>query len=578
MDTIWQDIRYAARMLAKKPGFTAVAVLSLGLGIGANTTIFTLVKAVFLQSVPVKDPSRVVAFFSDAQNKNGLTQYLGSSYLNLKDYREKNDVFSGLSIAMGTGAELDISGTQIGVFAELVNWDFFDIVGVHPSIGRGFLPEEDQTPGAHPVVVLSHAIWNRQFGANPKLIGQTIRVSNQDYTVIGVMPEQFHDVGQLGSPEMLIPIMMHDQILTGPSKEYFFWRRFRMAPAVARLKPGITLARAEAAMRLLGDELEKEYPNDNGGRNNMMVPFDQTNIPPQQRSVFLLAGTLMMSIVGLVLLIACANVANLLLTRATQRRRELAVRLSLGASRARLIRQLLTESLLLGLVACGAGVLIGHWLERLILGLWPGGPPPNLDFTMDLRVLGFTVALSLVATMIFGLVPALQASKPSQMASLRDRSDAPAGSTHWYGLRGVLVMTQVALSLIALVGAGLFVHSMRNAQNVDPGFEVKHEMVLLLNVGNAHYTQAHRRTVLLRRRQREKRGEALRRSLPISLPASTQLRRKPRAAEPTLAGRRRVSSYRLTRGAARSWGPRASPAAPVASTQSGPQTPGAGRC
>jgi predicted permease len=488
MGNFMQDLRYGLRVLAKSPGFTAVAVLSLTLGIGANTTIFTLTKAIFLQSIPVKDPSRVVILYSTAQSRGGpLQEYLPTPYPNALDYREKNDVFSGSSVAIFTGLNLSISGKEQQVFGEVVNANLFDVLGVQPMLGRGFSAEEDVSP--RPVLVLSYALWSRQFGKDPQILGRTIQLNQQEYSVIGVMPSSFHDVGNLGSPDVWIPMMMHDQALTGLAKDWFDQRAFRLAAMVARLKPGVTLAQAQASIHTLGIQLEKEYPKDNGGRNEMLVPIDQTNIPPQLRGVFLRAGTLMMLIVGLVLLIACANVANLLLARATQRQREIGVRLALGASRMRLVRQLLTESLLMGLLAGGLGILLAYWGRKLLVSLLPPGLANRLDLSLDGRVLFYTLALSLLATLLFGLVPALEASKASQIASLKDRTGAPSGSVRWYGLRGVLVMIQVALSLIALVGAGLFIHSLSNAQRIDPGFEVQHAMVMFLNPGAEHYPQ-----------------------------------------------------------------------------------------
>jgi predicted permease len=483
-----QDLRYGLRVLAKSPGFTAVAVLSLTLGIGANTTIFTLTKAIFLQSIPVKDPSRVVILYSTAQSRGGpLQEYLPTPYPNAQDYREKNDVFSGSSIAIFTGLNLTISGKEQQVFGEVVNANLFDVLGVQPMLGRGFSAEEDVSP--RPVVVLSYALWSRQFGNDPQILGRTIQLDQQEYSVVGVMPSSFHDVGNLGSPDVWIPMMMHDQALSGLAKDWFNQRAFRLTNMVARLKPGVTLAQARASIHTLGIQLEKEYPKDNGGRNEMLVPIDQTNIPPQVRSVFVRAGTLMMLIVGLVLLIACANVANLLLARATQRQREIGVRLALGASRMRLIRQLLTESLLMGLLAGALGILLAYWGRKLLVSLLPPGLAGRLDLSLDGRVLFYTFALSLVATMLFGLVPALEASKADHIAALKDRTGAPSGRVRWYGLRGALVMIQVALSLIALVGAGLFIHSLSNAQKIDPGFEVQHAMVMFLNLGAEHYAQ-----------------------------------------------------------------------------------------
>jgi predicted permease len=492
LGTLWQDIRYAIRTLAKNPGFTAVAVLSLTLGIGGTTTIFTLVKAVFLQSVPVKDPATALMVYSTQQTADGkVTQYLQNAYVNAVDYRANNDVFTGLSSIVNTEDELKVSGTGKPevVDVQLVNWDFFDILGVKPFLGRSFVAEEDLTPDSHPVAILSYGLWNSKYGADPKILGKIIRLSEQDFSVVGVMPKEFHDVGRIGSPDVWAPMMMHDQLLTDMRKDWFTHRRFRLVDMLGRLKPGVTFSQATTSMQALGAHLAQVYPADNSGRTVVMTPLSETNVPPQQHSLFVLMGTLLMVIVGLVLLIGCGNVANLLLARAMQRRRELAIRLSLGASRWRLIRQLLTESLLIGLTAGALGILCAYWSRDLLWTLLPGGRPENLDFSLDARVLLFTLGLSLVATLLFGLVPSLQASKPSQMAVLRDRTDAPSGTGRWYGLRGMLVGAQIAFSLIALVGSALFIHSLRNAQEVDPGFEVKHEVILRLNPGGAHYPQ-----------------------------------------------------------------------------------------
>ena len=485
---MWQDIKFAVRMLVKAPGFTAVAVLSLTLGIGANTTIFTLAKAIFLQAIPVKDPSTLMVLYSTAQSHKGpLQQYLPTPYPNAVDYRAKTNVFSGSCILVGSGGNLDVSGKKVGVFELLVNANFFDVVDVHPFLGRGFSQEEDTAP--RPVAVLSYALWNRQFGADPKILGRAIQIDQQAYTVVGVAPSDFHDLGSsIGNPDVYLPMTMHDVAVTGLTKTWFNQRAFRLAGMIARLKPGVRLAAAQQEVHALGIELEKEYPKDNGGRNEEVVPIAQTMIPPQLHSVFVLAGALMMVIVGLVLLIACANVANLLLARATQRQREIAVRLALGASRMRLIRQLLTESLLLALMAGALGIVCAYWARSLLLSLLPAGLP-RLDFSLDGRVLVYTLGLALAATILFGLIPALQASRPDSVSSLKDRTGAPTGSARWYGLRGILVMVQVALSLIALVGAGLFIHSLRNAEQINPGFEVKHEMVMFVNLTAEHYAQ-----------------------------------------------------------------------------------------
>ena len=490
MHTFLQDLKYAGRMLVKKPGFTLVAVLSLTLGIGANATIFTITKAVFLHIVPVKDPDTVVMVFSSAASRGGTQQqFLPVSYLNARDYREKNNVFSKLSVVIPTGINMRLSGKDLPLFCELVNGDFFDVMGVQPSPGRSFHADEDQTPGAHPVAIISHALWKRQFGADPNIVGRNVQLAMQDYTIIGVTPPDFHDLGTVGSPDVFVPIAMHDQALTDFRKDWFNIRGARMTFLVGRLKPGVTFDQASSSLRNLNDELMRQYPKDNGGRGVVLARINDTIIPPQQREVFVFAGALMGVIVGLVLLIACSNVANLLMARSTQRQREIAIRLSMGASRYRLLRQLLTESLLLGLIAGATGLLCAFAARGLVLKLLPGGLPADLDFSLDGRVLFFTLGLSLIATVLFGLLPALQSSRTDRLSVLRDRTDAPTGSTRWYGLRGVLVMVQVTLSLIALVGAGLFIHSLRNAQQINPGFEVKQELTMVVNLGPEHFPQ-----------------------------------------------------------------------------------------
>jgi len=488
MDSFFQDLKYAARMLAKRPGFTLIAVLSLTLGIGANTTIFTLAKALFLQTVPVKDPDNLIVVYASRQR--GKLTFLPGSYLNNRDFRDKNDVFSGYSIVVFAGGTMVISGKEINVISPLVNGNFFDVVGVPPFLGRGFRADEDESPGAHPVAVMSYAFWNTQFGADRNIIGRTVQINGTDYAIIGVMPQEFHDIATFGSPDVYIPMAMHDQMLQGRNKDFFNDRGFGMALALARLKPGVTLKQAESSMVNLANDLAREYPTQNSGRNVQLLPINDTVIPPQQQSAFFRAGTLMGIIVGLVLLIACANVANLLFARATHRQREIAIRQSMGASRYRLIRQLLTESLMLALTAGAFGILCALGTRRLITVLLPPNTlPRSADLSVDGRVLLFTLGISLFATLLFGLMPALQSTRSDRLASLRDRTDAPTGSTRWYGLRGALVMLQVALSLVALVGAGLFIHSLRNAQQIDPGFDVKHVLSVFINLGAEKYPQ-----------------------------------------------------------------------------------------
>jgi predicted permease len=490
LEDLAADLRYAARSLLRSPGFTAVAVLSLTLGIGANSTVFALAKAVLLPSIPVKNPSRLVSLYmTDERNREPGDQFMPLSYLNAEDCRKKNDVFSGMAVVLPTGADLQVSSTRIPVWVSLVSGNFFDVLGVRAELGRTFLPDEDRTGAARAVAVLSHAFWNREFGANPKIVGQSIRLNDQDYTVIGVVAGGFRGFWGSGNVDLWVPMAMNAHVLGGFDKEWFESRRAGMVSAVARLKPGVTLRQAQDSLHELAAELAREYPDDNAGRSVALMPLVQASAGPNVRGEVVLAAALMMGVAGLVLVIACGNVASLLLARATRRRQEIAMRASLGASRGRLVRQLLGESLLLAAAAGILGVLCAY-ASRYLIGLFlPGAANGGWNVRVDMRVLLFTLGVSALATVLFGLIPVLQVLKPDRILNLMSHQSAPSG-TRWHGVRGVLVVTQVALSLIALVGAGLFIRSLRNAYRVNPGFDAKHLVVGALDLSAQHYTRA----------------------------------------------------------------------------------------
>lgn len=482
-----RDLRGGVRLLWRRPGFAVAAILSLALGIGVNTTVFTLVHAVLLRPVPVQDPARAVELFTqDARNAG--QGYLPASYVNLHDVQRENSVFTALSVVVRTGVSWTAHGHAQQLNAELVNAGFFPLLGERIAPGRNFLPDEDDIPGAHPVVIVSHSLWVRQFGAAPDVVGRSLALNGLPFTVVGVAPADFQNLGVLGSPDVWIPLAMHDQVLTGLLKNWFNQRRPLFATAVARLKPGVSLRQAQAAMTGLAAQLAQQYPTDDGGRTLTLVPMSESNVNPNARPAFLLAGALLFAIAGLVLLIACANVANLLLVRATERRREFAIRLALGAGRGRLLRQLLTESLLLGLLGGAVGIGFAYLARNALWALRPAGFGNNLHPSLSSAVLLFTLVIALVATVLFGLTPALRATRTAPLASLRDRTETPSGSQHWYSLRGLLVVVQVAFSLIALVGASLFVHSLLNAQRVSTGFDAAHLAVLAPDLTAAHYT------------------------------------------------------------------------------------------
>jgi len=496
MSTFLHDLKFGARLLAKTPAFTAVAALSLALGIGANTTIFTLVNAVLLNPLPVEDPSQLVSVWTtDERNQSNQAAFgfLQTSPMNFRDLRDKNEVFSG--ITGHVGVPLNITGgtgQPEQVFGELVTGNFFSVLGARPQVGRGFLADEDQTPGAKLVAVLGYGEWQKRYGGDPTIVGRTINLNGNAFTVVGVMPQGFKGTNAIGAPALWVPYMTYQQTTNGFFRELAEPnnRRGLVFNMTGRLKPGISVQQAEANLKTIARQLEQEYPNENQGRSVTLVPLAQATINPGFRDNIVKAGGVLMTIVGLVLLIACANVANLLLARAAARQKEIAVRLSLGAGRGRLIMQLLTEGTLLALIGGAAGLLLAYWAQGL---LWSFRPPflaaDAIDLHPDMRVLLFTLAVSIATGMIFGLAPAIQASRPDLVVELKDKTSAPTGSNRLFSLRNLLVSAQVALSLVALIGAGLFLRSLQNAQQISPGFDAEHLAVLSFDLGAQGYTE-----------------------------------------------------------------------------------------
>jgi predicted permease len=487
-----QDLRYSGRMIMRNPLFSAVAVLSLALAIGANTAIFTVVNTLLLNPLPAKDPGRLAAVFTtDETNTGRFFDFMQVSFPNYADYRDQNQVFNGLAASVFAPVSLQEVGAPEQILAELVSGNYFDVLGVEASLGRTFAPDEDSVPGAHPVVVLNHGLWKRKFGSRDDILGKTITLNRHPFTVIGVAPESFRGVNALAGPGMWVPTAMRNELLTGIVKEWFLERRALLFNLFGRLRPGISLEQADAAMKTLAKQLERAHPNENHKRSVALVPLTQATINPGQRGDFVRAGWVLAGVVGLVLLIACANVANLLLERSAARQREIAVRVSLGASRWRLVRQLLTESLLLALIAGGFGLLLGMWSRDL---LWRMRPPflneDALALTLDTSVLAFTLAVSLATGLMFGLVPALQGSRPDLATALNDRSAQTGRGNRILSLRNLLVMGQVAFSMIALIGAGLFLRSMSNAHRIDPGFDSRRLGMISFDLGAQGYDEA----------------------------------------------------------------------------------------
>jgi len=494
---LWQDVRYALRMLTKNAAFSLVAILSLALGIGANTTIFTVVNAILLNPLPVKDVSRVVEL-DTVDTKTRVTAAnaakLGMSYLNFQDYARQTQVFSAVTCLVGPLPVTWSGGAEPRQLqAQMVSASYFDLLGLRPASGRFFLPDEDTKPGGNNVVVLSHALWTNKFGANPSVVGQNLTLNATPYTVIGVAPPGFKGtLTFLNAEEIWVPVSMYPQVLAGFFKDNFNTRRFLAITVYGRLKDGVSITSAEASLKTVASSLESAFPKDNAGRSVALTPLAEAAVGVNQRSQITLAGGLMMGTVGLVLLIACINLANLLLAQAASREKEIGVRAAMGATRARMMRQLLTESMVLAFLSALSGLAVAY-AGRTIL--WSFRPPfirdSDLDLGFDSHVLLFTLSIALLTAVLIGVAPAFKAARPNIIEVLK--VGGRGNTVGWANspFRSILVITEIALALVALVGAGLFIRSMQNAQRIDPGFESTNLFMFNFDLGALHYDEGH---------------------------------------------------------------------------------------
>src|SRR6267154_224407 len=497
MHTFWQDVRYSLRMLRKNPGFAAVAVLSLALGIGANTTIFTVVNAILLNPLPVKNIARLVEV-DTIDSKTLVTAAnatkLGMSYPNFQDYARENQVFASVGCVVGPLPLTWSSGTAPKqIFGQMVSANYFEILGLRPVSGRFFLSGEDTKPGGNNVAVISYSLWANKFGSDPNAVGKILTLNAAPYTVIGVAPHGFKGTFTFGNAEQVwIPVSMYPRLLAGFFKDNFNDRRFLSTVMIGRLKDGVSLREAEASLKTLASHLESAFPKDNASRSVALTALAEAAVGVNVRSQFVLAGGLMMGIVGLVLLIACVNLANLLLAQAARREKEIGLRAALGASQGRVMRQLLTESLVLAILSGVVGLVIAYGGRSV---LWSFRPPFILDGDIDLgfdsRVLFFTLAMALLTAVFIGVAPAIKAAKPDLIEVLK--VGGRGGTVGWTRnpFRSLLVVTEIALALVALVGAGLFIRSMQNAQHIDPGFESTNLFMFNFDLGALHYDEGH---------------------------------------------------------------------------------------
>jgi len=463
LDRLLQDVRYGLRQLRRNPGFTLTAVLTLALGIGANTAIFSAVSAVFLRSLPIESPSDVVS----VRNNSGRAMFNAFSFPNYRDLRHRSSAFSDVIAYRFAPVALSHEGNNQRIWIYIVTGNYFPGLGLRPHLGRLLTPDDDRNPGAHPVAVIGYEAWQRRFAGRADIVGQQIVVNGRSYTVVGVGPEGFAGTEVIASPEIWFPAAMQPEL--EPGMNALEARALAIFTLLARMKPGATRAQAETEMAAISQSLAVEFPDENKDLNIEISPPGMLSGGGFLRSASLGFATLLLAVAGLVLVLACANLSNMLLARATERREETAVRLALGASRVRLVRQLLTESLLLAMAGGVVGILPALWPLRFAVQMKPPADfPMVLDVQWDFRVLGFAFLITVITGVAFGLLPALQASRAEVASSLKGGQPV-AMRRRW--VRGSLVALQVALSLVLLTGAGLLVRALGQVQNLELGFE-----------------------------------------------------------------------------------------------------------
>jgi macrolide transport system ATP-binding/permease protein len=501
LEALWQDLRYGMRMMLKNPGFTTIAVLTLALGIGANTAIFTLFNAATLQPLAVKEPDSLVRLYTRRQGDDDYHTFSSPDYI---DFRGVNNIFTEL-IAFGTfRTGLTVGTTEANEEAQvgglLVSGNYFTTLGVKALIGRTLGLEDDRTPGAHPLVVLGHDFWQRAFGGDAAAVGKTIYLNHQPFSIVGVLPRDFHGT-EIVVPDLFAPLTMQDILQSDRGLSQM--RGIQWLNVIGRLKPGIKPEQAQAALNLRAEQISQAEARPDGKISVAVTAA--TLLSPSAQNLAVPIASLALIATGLVLLIACANVANLTLARAATRQKELAVRLALGAGRGRLVQQLLTESVLLALLGGVMGLVVARWCAALLLYVLhaPGEQAPYLNITPDWRVFSYSLSLSLLTGVAFGLAPALQQATNLDLTSAFKAGGATSGQPiRRSRLRSLLVVLQVAVSLMLLSGAGLLVRNLQRTETVDPGFETNKVIALSFNLQTHGYDNA--RAAVFQRRLTER--------------------------------------------------------------------------
>ncbi len=472
MDNLMQDIRYGIRMLLKKPGFTLIAVLALALGIGANSAIFSVVNSVLLRPLPFDSPDQLVMVYESRPQRGFLRGTV--TPLDFIDWRAQNQVFSHVVAFNYGNYNLATGGDPERVTGVNASPDIFELLGVKPLLGRTFTPEEEKQ-GNHRVVILDYRFWQSQFGGDSNVIGRSLTIDGEPYTVAGVLPDGFHFIVENEDPQVWVPLSFKPDNLT---------RGGHFLRLLARLKPGVTIEQAQSDMTTVAGRLEQQYPDTNTGHLSFVAPLHSEIVGDVKPALLMLLGA-----VGLVLLIACANVANLMLARAAARQKEVAIRTALGARRLRLIRQFLTESLILALVGGSIGLLLALWGVDILTSIIPEDIPRLSEMRLDGRVLVFTFGISLLTGLIFGLAPALQASKPDLNETLKDGGRGGSAGFRRQRLLSMFVVCEIALALILLIGSGLLIKSFLRLQHTKPGFSPDNLLSMDISLPDSKYPE-----------------------------------------------------------------------------------------
>lgn len=485
MGTLIQDMRYGIRTLLKNPGFTAVAILTLALGIGTNTAIFSLVDAFLLRPLPVKNPAEITTLAY--QLKGGLLINI-FSVPDYRDVREQtSDVFSSVIAYQISLDGLSVNGKADRIMTSYGAGNFFSALGLKPALGRFILPSEEETPGANPVMVLAYSYWKVHFGGDPGVVGKKVSVDGRPVTIVGVAPEEFHGLFTFADVQAFLPLGM--ATMSGNPSDFMTNRGFRIVFALARLRPGVSIGQAQASLNVVAHRMAQENPKDDQDLSLQVYPELRSRPNPDPKNTIFIVSGLFMGLAALVLVLACVNVANILLVRATVREREMAIRAALGAGRGRLIRQLLTESILLAVGGGLAGIILGYWgstaMGQINLAT---DLPVRLDFGFDWRVFGFAFGAALLTGLIVGIVPAIRASRGNLAHILHEGGRGLVGGRN--RLRSALVVAQVAGSLMLLIIAGLFTRSLSEAQKTNLGFDPNHVVNFFMDPNEIGYSEA----------------------------------------------------------------------------------------